>query len=194
VIQGELLPCLGPNRQPVGQHTVDDTLAQHEVAVSILSMLIWQVSNIMNLHCAQVDADEQTVKTAYKRLALKWYAGVVHHMVSSFWYSCSTSMHTRENVALLPPCYHRRQSIRANMRCRHPDKNPGNEDAASEQFKRVFAAHQRMLRETDDSEEEDDFNEDDYEAAMEEALAFFTFMWGPSNPDCKCVICKLRMW
>lgn len=65
------------------------------------------------------------------------------------------------------------------MGCRHPDKNPGNEAEASEQFKRVFAAHQRMLRDTDDSQEEDDLNEEDYEAAMEEALAFFTFMWEP---------------
>lgn len=65
-------------------------------------------------------------------------------------------------------------------KCRHPDKNQGNEEEAGEHFKRVFEAHQRMLRDTDgSSEEEDEWDDDDYEAAMEEALAFFTFMWEP---------------
>lgn len=59
---------------------------------------------------------------------------------------------------------------------RHPDKNQGNEEVAGENFKRVFEAHQRMLRDTDGSQDEEEFDDEDYEAAMEEALAFYIFM------------------
>jgi hypothetical protein len=87
-------------------------------------------------------------------------------------YLCAAMVHVRHTAG--PTRDH------APLRPRHPDKNQGNEDEAGEHFKKLFAAHQRMLRDTDGSdEEEEDFDEDDFEAAMEEALAFFAFMWAP---------------
>lgn len=59
---------------------------------------------------------------------------------------------------------------------RHPDKNPDNVEEATENFKRVYEAHQRMQRDTDGSQSEDEFDEEEYEAAMDEAMEFFIFM------------------
>lgn len=40
----------------------------------------------------------------------------------------------------------------------------------------MFEAQRRMQRESDGSQDEEEFDEKDYEAAMEEAMDFFMFM------------------
>ena len=58
------------------------------------------------------------------------------------------------------------------MPCRHPDKNPDNQEHAKSRFQEVYAAHQKVTQ--PESESEDEFTMDDDD--MEDAFSFFMHM------------------
>lgn len=98
----------------------------------------------------QSDADEDTIKKAYRKLALKWY---------QYQLSCSARL-TVASVLTVQGC------------CRHPDKNPDNQEHAKSRFQEVYAAHQKVTQ--PESESEDEFTMDDDD--MEDAFSFFMHM------------------
>mmetsp|Transcript_15565 Transcript_15565/g.46967 ORF Transcript_15565/g.46967 Transcript_15565/m.46967 type:complete len:1215 (+) Transcript_15565:318-3962(+) len=65
----------------------------------------------------------------------------------------------------------------------HPDKNPGNEAAATEQFKRVLASKKRLLQTYDESTDEEDVEPDDMEEAMEDIIHYFSHLFGARIDD-----------
>lgn len=62
--------------------------------------------------------------------------------------------------------------VTALLPCRHPDKNPDNQEHAKSRFQEVYAAHQKVTQPESDSEDEYCMDDDD----MEDAFSFFMHM------------------
>ena len=71
-------------------------------------------------------AKDDELKKAYRKLAVKWCAVLLLHNPVSLLPACLTDP---ELISPSPACV-----------CRHPDKNPDNQEAASEKFKEVWGA------------------------------------------------------
>ena len=65
-----------------------------------------------------------------------------------------------------------RRLVTVGLTCRHPDKNPDNQEVAKSKFQEVYAAHQKVTQPESESEDEITMDEDE----MEDAFSFFMHM------------------
>ena len=68
--------------------------------------------------------------------------------------------------------------------CRHPDKNPDNEEEAKVKFQKIGAAYHRLTKDEDSDEEDEGFGASPFDEDDELAAMLFEFLCEPTLLKC----------